>query len=346
MVRRQEAAAAAYEDVRQRLAASGSNDATSVRDARSAGDELLEANEVVKKSVRRLHSQVARGAPNVVTTTASSTGSTIGNLGYYAIIVDEAASTSVPAAMSAVVRAAGEGGDEAASMTRCVLFMGDPAQLPPSSGMRYTGDLLAMGDSVFERLQQDHPQLTLTHQHRMRPIFWTIVGGLFYPSIPVGVGMMGNKASWDNAAAVRPDWLARASRRPLELTSTSQLPPQDRQEDFNPNTKGASNEVEVRVVEDELRNILCDWASRPTGDLRVLVLSPITAQGRLLGAAARRVCAAIRRPQRTPYKYTVDGSTEDGSQRASVDCVVLSLARSIPRDDRRTRKRMMRFFRG
>eukprot|EP00170_Pyropia_yezoensis_P000717 contig_3402_g718 len=178
VVRRQEAAAAAYEDVRQRLTASGSNEETSFRDARSAGDELLEANGAVKKSVRRLHSQVARGPPIVVTTTASSTGNAIRNLGYHAIIVDEAASTSIPAALSAEVRAAGELGDEAANMTRCVVLMGDPAQLPPSSGMRYTGDVLAMGDSVFERLPRYHPQLTLTHQHRMRPIFWTTVGSL------------------------------------------------------------------------------------------------------------------------------------------------------------------------
>lgn len=107
--------------------------------------------------------------------------------------------------------------------------------------------------------------------------------------------------------------------------------------------KGVSNNVEVRVVEDELRNFLCGWASRPTGDLRVIVLSPYTAQRRLLGAAVRRVRVGIRRPQRTPYKYTVDVSTVDGSLGASVDCVFLSLARSIPRDNRRTRKQMMRF---
>ncbi|KAK1867580.1 hypothetical protein I4F81_010086 [Pyropia yezoensis] len=343
VVRRQEAAAAAHEALLQSLGASGSNDPTSVRDAQAAGDELVEANAAVKKSVRRLHSQVAQGAPIVVTTTATSTGNAIGDLGYHVIIVDEAASTSIPAAVSAVVRAAGEGGDEAARMTRCVVFMGDPAQLPPSSGMRYTGDLIAMGDSVFEWLQRDHPQLTLTHQHRLRPIFWTIVRGLFYSSIPVGAGMMGNKASWDNAVPLRPDWLVRASRRPLEITSTSQLPPQDRQEDFNPDTKGVSNLVEVRVVEDELRNILRGWASRPMGDLRVLVLSPYTAQRRLLDAAVRRVRATIRRPPQTHYKYTVDVATVDGSQGASVDCVFLSLARSIPRDDQQTRSRMMRF---
>ncbi|KAK1870016.1 hypothetical protein I4F81_012480 [Pyropia yezoensis] len=131
--------------------------------------------------------------------------------------------------------------------------------------------------------------------------------------------MMGNKASWDNAVPLRPDWLVRASRRPLEITSTSQLPPQDRQEDFNPDTKGVSNLVEVRVVEDELRNILRGWASHPMGDLRVLVLSPYTAQRRLLDAAVRRVRATIRRPQQTPYKYTVDVATVDGSQGASVD---------------------------
>lgn len=135
-----------------------------IKVVQAAQYELAEATKAVKNSVRLLRARVAREGPVLVTTSASSTGSDMGSLGYHSVIVDEPAPSSIPAAASAAVRASGGAGRESAEITRCFGFMCDLAQLPPSCGVRYSGNLVPMGNRVLARLQPDHTLLTLNEQ--------------------------------------------------------------------------------------------------------------------------------------------------------------------------------------
>jgi len=67
--------------------------------------------------------------------------------------------------------------------TRCVLLVGDPAQLPPSAGpVAYCGATVSMGLSAFERCVSGrrHVCTSLRHQYRMRPALFCIPYLLFY----------------------------------------------------------------------------------------------------------------------------------------------------------------------
>ncbi|OSX76100.1 hypothetical protein BU14_0207s0019 [Porphyra umbilicalis] len=171
-----------------------------VAHAVNAQERLHRAEKALDAVTRSTRRTVCATARMLVTTIASSVLSDIGGRGCSLIICDEAAAVSTPAVVSSVVRAprgglggadGGRGGDsgrrrgdtDPADTTRCVVLVGDPAQLPPSAGpVAYRCATVAMGLSAFERCVSGrrHVCTTLRHQYRMRPALSRIPYLLFY----------------------------------------------------------------------------------------------------------------------------------------------------------------------
>jgi len=134
-----------------------------------AQERLRRAEKAVDAATRLTRRAVCATARMLVTTIASCDLSDTGGRGCSLIICEDAAVVSTPAVVSSVMRAprsgrggadGGRGGDsgrrrgdtEPVDTTRCVVLVGDPAQLPLRAGpVAYRGETVAMRLSAFER---------------------------------------------------------------------------------------------------------------------------------------------------------------------------------------------------
>ena len=332
-------------------------DQHAVARAVDAQERLRRAEKALDAATRSTRRAVCATARMLVTTIASSVLSDIGGRGCSLIICDEAAAVSTPAVVSSVVRAprcirggadGGRGGDsgrrrgdtDPADTTRCVVLVGDPAQLPPSAGpVSYRGATVAMGLSAFERCVSGrrHVCTTLRHQYRMRPALSRIPYLLFYAR---RTGSRHQPHSARLAAldvpGGHPPWMANIPAVLVESTSTSALRHQGR----DVGSCSVRNDFEVTLVKRSLVNIIRAWhAAAAPHDLRVRVVAPYAAQVAALAVAVADVTAEhVTRVRSSVYRLTVKVDTVDASQGASDHVLILSLCRTARAEDLGTRR--------